>query len=133
MRRSAAESRALRGSCRNSFRRSFAVKVAVTGATGTIGQAVVGELLARGDSVVVLSRSPDPARSVLGSEGEAVEWADPKSSPAPASALADVSGVVHLLGEPVAQRWSSEAKQEIRESRVLGTRNLVAGLREAGP
>src|SRR3954449_2627301 len=132
MRRSAAGSRALRGSCRTSSR-GFLLKVAVTGATGTIGQAVVGELLARGDSVVVLSRSPDRARSVLGSEVEAVEWGDPKGSPAPAAAFADVEGVVHLLGEPVAQRWSSGAKQEIRDSRVLGTRNLVAGLREAGP
>src|SRR4051812_29860701 len=133
MRPSAAGSHALRGSCRNSSRRVFALKVAVTGATGTIGQAVVAALVSRGNSVVVLPRSPDRARSVLGSEVEAVEWADPKSSPAPASAFADVSGVVHLLGEPVAQRWTSEAKQEIRDSRVLGTRNLVAGLREAGP
>ena len=39
--------------------------------------------------------------------------------------------MVHLLGEPVAQRWSDEAKREIRDSRVLGTRNLVAGLAAA--
>jgi uncharacterized protein (TIGR01777 family) len=38
--------------------------------------------------------------------------------------------VVHLLGEPIDQRWSDDAKREIRDSRVLGTRNLVAGLRE---
>jgi uncharacterized protein (TIGR01777 family) len=44
-----------------------------------------------------------------------------------------VEGVVHLLGEPVAQRWTDDAKREIRESRVLGTRNLIAGLRDAGP
>jgi uncharacterized protein (TIGR01777 family) len=109
------------------------MKVAVTGATGTIGQAVVAALIARGDDVVALSRSPERARAVLGSEVDAVEWADPKGSPAPAAAFTDVSGVIHLLGEPVAQRWTSEAKQKIRDSRVLGTRNLVAGLREAGP
>jgi uncharacterized protein len=32
--------------------------------------------------------------------------------------------------ETIAQRWSDEAKREIRDSRVLGTRNLVAGLAE---
>jgi uncharacterized protein (TIGR01777 family) len=43
---------------------------------------------------------------------------------------------VHLLGEPIAQRWSGDAKQEIRDSRILSTRNLVAALAElpgAGP
>jgi uncharacterized protein len=36
--------------------------------------------------------------------------------------------VIHLLGEPVAQRWSAEAKARIRDSRVLATRMLVNGL-----
>jgi hypothetical protein len=36
--------------------------------------------------------------------------------------------VVHLLGEPIAQRWSETAKREIRDSRVLSTRSLVAGV-----
>jgi uncharacterized protein (TIGR01777 family) len=35
---------------------------------------------------------------------------------------------VHLIGETIAQRWSDRAKREIRESRVLSTRNLVGGL-----
>jgi hypothetical protein len=38
--------------------------------------------------------------------------------------------VVHLLGEVIAQRWSDEVKREIRESRVLSTRNLVDALGE---
>jgi uncharacterized protein (TIGR01777 family) len=38
-----------------------------------------------------------------------------------------VEAVFHLAGEPVAQgRWTAAKKQRIRESRVLGTRNLVA-------
>jgi uncharacterized protein len=106
------------------------MKVAVTGATGTIGRALVRELVERGDSVVALSR--DAARADL-DDVEVVEWPAPKEAPAPAAAFADVEGVVHLLGEPVAQRWTDDAKREIRDSRVLGTRNLVAGLRSAGP
>jgi uncharacterized protein len=109
------------------------LKVAVTGATGTIGSAVVAALRDRGDSVVALSRDAARAREALGDGVEAVEWRDPKSEPAPAEAFAETGGVIHLLGEPIAQRWSDEAKREIRESRVLGTRNLVAGLRGAGP
>jgi uncharacterized protein (TIGR01777 family) len=107
------------------------MKVAVTGATGTIGRAVVEALVERGDSVVALSR--DASKADLGPDVDVVEWRAPKEEPAPASAFAGVEGVIHLLGEPVAQRWTDDAKREIRDSRVLGTRNLIAGLRDAGP
>jgi uncharacterized protein len=100
----------------------------VTGATGVIGRAVVGALVARGDSVVALSR--DGSRSLPGAE--VVEWGRPAEEPAPAAAFEGVGGVIHLLGEPIAQRWSDDVKRRIRESRVLGTRNLVAGMRGAG-
>ena len=58
---------------------------------------------------------------------DAVSW-EPLREPAPAEALAGRDAVVHLAGEPVAQRWSARAKRAIRDSRVIGTRNLVAGL-----
>jgi hypothetical protein len=109
------------------------VKVAVTGATGLIGQAVVAALVERGDEVTVLSRDAARARERLGGSVGAHEWADPAGSPAPAEALAGRDGVVHLAGEPVAQRWSEAARRRIRDSRAAGTRNLVAGLREAEP
>jgi uncharacterized protein (TIGR01777 family) len=41
--------------------------------------------------------------------------------------------VVHLAGEPVAQRWTKEAKRRIHASRETGTRNLVAGIAAADP
>lgn len=103
----------------------------MTGATGVIGRAVVRALVERGDEVVALSRNAEKASASLGVP--AVEWADPKGSPPPGDTFIDAVGVVHLLGEPVAQRWTSQVKREIRESRVLGTRNLIAGMRDAGP
>ena len=109
------------------------MRVAVTGATGTIGSRVVEELRARGDEVTVLSRDPDRARGALGGGVDAVAWRDPSSEPAPVEALAGRDGVVHLLGEPIAQRWTDAAKREIRDSRVFGTENLVAGLAAAEP
>lgn len=104
------------------------MKVAVSGATGNIGLALVQALVARGDSVAALSRDPERARARFPAGVEALAWPDPKGAPPPAEALAGSQAVVHLLGEPVAQRWSAEAKQEIRDSRVFSTRNLVAGL-----
>jgi hypothetical protein len=55
-------------------------------------------------------------------------WAEPESAPPPSEALAGADAAINLLGEPVAQRWSDTAKQRIRESRIRGTRMLVAGL-----
>jgi uncharacterized protein len=102
------------------------MRVTVTGATGTIGRALVRELTARGDEVTALSR--DPARAGL--DVETLAWRDPKGEPPPAEALRGRDAVVHLLGETIAQRWSDDARREIRDSRVLSTRNLVAGLGE---
>jgi hypothetical protein len=80
----------------------------------------------RGAQVTVLTRDPARARERLG-EVEAVAW-ELMGEPAPAAALAGRDAVVHLAGEPVAQRWSAKAKQAIRDSRTLGTQNLIAGL-----
>jgi hypothetical protein len=61
---------------------------------------------------------------------ECFAWQDPLSTLPPAAALTDSGGVIHLLGEPVSQRWSTAAKRRIRESRVLSTRMLVAAIRQ---
>jgi uncharacterized protein (TIGR01777 family) len=104
------------------------VQLTVTGATGTIGGALVRELRERGDEVTALSRDADRASSALGVP--AVTWADPRAEAPPLDALRGRDAVVHLLGETVAQRWSDEARREIRDSRVLSTRRLVAALAE---
>jgi uncharacterized protein (TIGR01777 family) len=108
------------------------MRVTVTGATGLVGPRLVAALQQRGDEVTVLSRSPERARHALAGV-EAVRWADPVSEPAPAEALSGRDAVIHLAGEPVAQRWNDEVKERIRRSREAGTRNLVAGLAQASP
>lgn len=108
------------------------MKITVTGATGMIGSRLVQGLLARGDEITVLSRSPQRARDKLGGAVEAVAW-DPQTAPAPAEALAGRDGVVHLAGENIAQRWNDGVRRRIRESREQGTRRLVEGIRAADP
>jgi len=81
------------------------------------------------DLVTVLSRAPARAAAALGVAAE--EW--DAASPAPANALVGRDGVLHLAGEPLAQRWSAAAKRRILDSRVDGTRALVEGLRAAEP
>jgi uncharacterized protein (TIGR01777 family) len=58
---------------------------------------------------------------------QAEHW-NPQREPAPKTALAGTDAVVHLAGENIAQRWTSSAKQAIRESRVQSTRNLVQSI-----
>jgi uncharacterized protein (TIGR01777 family) len=106
------------------------MNVTITGATGLIGTKLITALKERGDSVTVLSRDATKAGATLGVE--AVAW-DSATGPAPAGALSGRDAVVHLAGEPVAQRWNAKVKGAILASRERGTRNLVAGIAGAEP
>jgi hypothetical protein len=106
------------------------MRVVVTGATGLIGRALVERLRARGDEVIALSRDARRASATLGVQAAA--W-DPAREPAPPDALAGADAIAHLAGASVARRWTDAAKREIRDSRLHGTANLVAGLRTADP
>jgi uncharacterized protein len=105
------------------------MRLTLTGATGLIGSALVERLQAQGTEITLLSRDPSRASARLGVE--AIGW-DPVAGPPPVEALLGRDAVVHLAGEPVAQRWTTAAKRAIRDSRVLGTRHLVAALMECG-
>jgi uncharacterized protein (TIGR01777 family) len=106
------------------------MRVTVTGATGLIGRRLLPALLASGTHVTVLSRRPERARARTPGPVELAAW-DPLAGPAPAAALEGREAVIHLAGENVGQRWSARAKRAIRDSRVLGTEHLVAGLAAA--
>ncbi|HEY4280055.1 MAG TPA: TIGR01777 family oxidoreductase [Conexibacter sp.] len=108
------------------------MQVTLTGATGLIGRKLVAALLRRGDELTVLTRKPGNAQVRLGGRVDAVAW-DPLSEPAPAAALSGRDGVIHLAGEPVAQRWNDASRERILASRERGTANLVEGLRAADP
>ncbi|HEX4467608.1 MAG TPA: TIGR01777 family oxidoreductase [Solirubrobacteraceae bacterium] len=105
--------------------------VTVTGATGLIGSKLVSALQARGVAVTVLTRDPDRARERLG-DVEAVRW-NLIEEAAPATALEGRDAVIHLAGENVAQRWNDSSRHAIRDSRVVGTRNLLTGLGQCKP
>jgi uncharacterized protein len=103
------------------------MRVAVTGATGMIGSALVAKLHERGDEVTALSRDAEQAQRELETAASGW-WPEPKLARPPLDALRGRDAVVNLLGENLAQRWTKSAKEEIRDSRVLSTRNLVDAL-----
>jgi len=106
------------------------MKVLVTGASGFIGSSLCDALLARGDTVVGLSRDPLKARGT----NPTVLWHpwQPTLERPPADAFDGVDAVVNLEGEKINQRWTAESKERILESRRTGTRNLLGTLAGLG-
>jgi hypothetical protein len=99
------------------------MKVAVTGASGLIGSALVPVLRDAGHEVLTLVRRAPKVESEIA-------W-DPAAGTIEAERLAGVDAVVHLAGETIGQRWSAAAKARILGSRVDGTAlvaRTIAGL-----
>jgi uncharacterized protein len=97
------------------------LRVAVTGASGMVGEALVPQLGADGHTVQRLVRSREAAG------GGDVYWS-PSAGEIDAAALEGVDAVVHLAGENLGHRWTAERKRRIRASRVEGTRLLAETL-----
>jgi uncharacterized protein (TIGR01777 family) len=97
------------------------MKIALTGASGFIGRRLISRLVLDGHSVHALGRrrpSGSPAISFS-------VWDAREGGAVPAEALRDAKAIVHLAGEPVAQRWNTDVKTRIMESRVQGTKAIV--------
>jgi uncharacterized protein len=100
------------------------LRVAVTGATGLLGSALVPLLTTGGHQVTVVSRR----RGLR----DAIRW-DPAAGVLDHAGLEGMDAVVHLAGETVGTRWNEHRKRRIRDSRVEGTMFLaeaLAGLRK---
>jgi len=89
-------------------------RIAVTGATGFVGSALVPYLTAAGHRVMRVTRG-----AVAAGSGD-VHW-DPARGTLDARALDGVDAVIHLAGESIAERWTAERRRRILESRVEGT------------
>jgi len=101
------------------------MNITITGATGFIGRRLIDRLGAEPHQLHALSRRTNIKF------GDTAVWItkwDPVREDPPGESLANADAVVHLAGEPVAQRWTPEAKRSIRESRVASTQRLVHAL-----
>lgn len=96
------------------------MRITITGATGLIGGELRRHLTACGHELRCLSRKAPPQPGWF-------TW-DALSGTPPPESLEDSDAVIHLAGEPVAQRWSPEVKRRIRSSREQGTQALVETL-----
>lgn len=89
-------------------------RIAVTGASGFVGAALVPFLTTGGHEVRTIGRGA----------ASAVRW-DPARGTLDAEALEGVDAVIHLAGENVGARWTAARRRAIVESRVQGTRLLA--------
>lgn len=104
------------------------MRIAISGASGLIGSALVSELGSAGHEIIKLVRSAPRSAAEL-------RW-DPMADAGglDAAALSGVDAVVHLSGAPIAdKRWTTARKSELRSSRITSTRALVAAMAAADP
>jgi hypothetical protein len=101
------------------------MRVAITGASGLIGRGLTGALVERGDEAVPARRGDAPDARL--------RW-DVAAGFDPPDALSGFDAVVHLAAENLSSgRWTDSRKATIRDSRVDGTRAVVAALQAADP
>src|SRR5581483_4124521 len=95
------------------------MNIGITGASGFIGSRIVELVNERGHRVIGFSRNPN---RLIRNCAETRVFSPDRS--------VDVSGcdaIIHLAGENVFGIWTKEKRRRIRDSRVLGTRQLVGG------
>ena len=95
--------------------------IAITGASGLIGHALLARLRLNGKRVRRLVRTPDP------NSPDDIVW-DPMRGTLDPRQLEGAEAVIHLAGEPIAQRWTGARREAIRESRVRGTGLLARAI-----
>lgn len=105
---------------------SLPQRIAITGATGMIGSALVGHLKSEGHTVQKLVRRP-----VVSSDE--IAW-DPKAGTIDLAALEGVDAIIHLAGANVGdRRWTKRYKAEILNSRLLGTNTIATAVSQIKP
>jgi len=101
-------------------------RIAITGASGLIGTALVGHLKSEGHTVQRFVRRPVVAP-------DEIQW-DPKTGYVDIEALRGVDAIIHLAGIGVGdKRWSKKYKSEILNSRLLGTTAIAHAVNEVKP
>lgn len=113
------------------------MKVAITGATGLVGSRLIERLQQLGDQILVLTRDAEKAQRLFpAAQFPNVEILayTPLESGDWQQQLSGCDGVVNLAGAPIADsRWTPERKQEILNSRKIGTEKIVEAIAAANP
>ncbi len=110
------------------------MKVAVTGATGFVGSALVQQLQTAGHNIKVLTRNPSRAQRMFPAAAfpnVVVVPYQPLESGTWQAEISGCDGVINLAGEPISERWTADRKQAIVRSREVGTQKLAEAIAKA--
>jgi hypothetical protein len=102
------------------------MKIFITGGTGFVGNSVTAILLEQGHEITVLTRSAPRERPHGG--GVAYLEGDPREAGPWQEEAGKHTCAINLAGASIFRRWTPGNKQEIRDSRIETTRNLVQAL-----
>jgi uncharacterized protein len=101
-------------------------RIAISGASGLIGTALVGHLRSEGHTVQRLVRRKAQAP-------DEIQW-DPASNSVDIDALTGVDAIIHLAGANVGDhRWTKKYRAEILNSRLLGTTAIAHAVTTVTP
>jgi uncharacterized protein (TIGR01777 family) len=108
------------------------MKIAITGATGFVGTKLV-EKLVPDNQVIIFTRDINKARSTFPPkiipDLEFVNYT-PKQLGDWQQKIDGCDAVINLAGAPIAERWNDDYKQEILDSRQLGTKTMVSSIEQ---
>ena len=100
------------------------MNILITGSSGFVGSRLIEQWMAHGHQITAVDAilSPHPNlgeafRFVQADTTRPGDWQD---------LIQDADATVNLTGKNIFTRWTARSKQQIHDSRILTTRNIVA-------
>ena len=111
------------------------MKIAITGATGFVGSHLVKKLATSDNQLIILTRNEANANRKFPASSfpnlEIVKYT-PQTSGNWQDKLSGCDAIINLAGEPIAEKkWTPSQKQELLNSRKIGTQKIVEGIKKA--
>ncbi|MCC2677687.1 MAG: cell division inhibitor [Pseudobdellovibrio sp.] len=100
------------------------MNILMTGGTGFIGKELAKKLVNEGHKLTVVTRNEKSAKDKLPASVKFIEC-DLNTTALSAESFFEIDSIINLAGEPIDSRWTKQHKQNIKTSRIAGTKNLL--------
>jgi len=106
----------------------YKLNILIIGGTGFIGRTLSNTLVDAGHKITLLSRNSTP--SSIPQDNIAMLNADVSKPSTWQEKIPDYEAIINLSGASIFRRWTSRGKQEILNSRILTTRNIIESIKK---
>lgn len=101
------------------------MKLLISGATGFIGQELIEKLLDEGHEIWALTRNKEKAQKYYPYPVDFLTWKELDEL----DKLPEWNGVIHLAGEPIAnKRWTKTQKEKLYHSRITTGKSIIEAI-----